>query len=512
MEVQYLQEAIERINAIKTIEETLEDKKNNEITNLIPQLQSYIPNEWEDEDIEEEDVEENVSGSIKGIEKKTRKAKKKLIIDDDELTRIITNVNEVKNLTKGEISIYYDFFNEFNEAKKKWNEKNGDYCSKLSVFDKKYRKDCIIFDLSYKEDFIVDEKTGLEILDSPPELKKEIIDYTNSVILNALSKGKFPIAPQVIINQKNQEFSEIVIPRSINGRKYDKGLNYFILNSYLKIRNLTSCYFATEKQAKSVGWKFKNSINPNNEVIWLTLSYPDKRYKKDDKEYVWAYKYKKFKTYHFETCFEFNPKNNLSTYKVITPEIFNNMRRMTETTSQDTKRNKYNELYHVLTHIKNGPKMLDDAFVKKIKNASGLWSSNYILSAKRKKLGSIHYKDVSNVSDGISLYELGRYKSVSSYLAIFAHEIGHSTETKERTNRVARKLGHYEEELVADLVSCRLCILYGIYLPEKAPDNMAGGYYKNFEKLIKKSKTAFWTANNLANEAVDYILNNQEIV
>ena len=109
-------------------------------------------------------------------------------------------------------------------------------------------------------------------------------------------------------------------------------------------------------------------------------------------------------------------------------------------------------------------------------------------------------------NDSVNMPSFDSFKDNVSYYSVLAHEVAHSTMTKERCNRSGNnKFGSPKyafEELVAELSSMFFMIESGHQAAPK-DDNIA--YLDNWLNLLKDHKDAIFKACSLANQAVNFI-------
>jgi antirestriction protein ArdC len=113
------------------------------------------------------------------------------------------------------------------------------------------------------------------------------------------------------------------------------------------------------------------------------------------------------------------------------------------------------------------------------------------------------------VDDSVHLQAINTFTSVASFAQVLAHELSHSTGSKERLDRkLAPKyfLEEYSfEELVAEISSC--IVLSRLGLLNETIQNSAA-YINSWKKSIKANPNWFWDAFKLAEKASELILEN----
>ena len=113
------------------------------------------------------------------------------------------------------------------------------------------------------------------------------------------------------------------------------------------------------------------------------------------------------------------------------------------------------------------------------------------------------------IDDSVHLQAINTFTSVAAFAQTLAHELSHSTGSKERLDRkLAPKdcLEEYSfEELVAEISSC--IVLSRLGLLDETVENSAA-YIASWKKTIKANPNWFWDAFKLAEKASDLILEN----
>ena len=116
---------------------------------------------------------------------------------------------------------------------------------------------------------------------------------------------------------------------------------------------------------------------------------------------------------------------------------------------------------------------------------------------------SAHY---SPASDTIAMPERSQFKQPENFYAVLAHEMIHSTGTKERCNReFGQRFGdnaYAMEELVAEMGSVQLAMETG--LPSNIENHAS--YAEHWLKVLKADKKALFVAAAKASQAVDFVM------
>jgi antirestriction protein ArdC len=135
-----------------------------------------------------------------------------------------------------------------------------------------------------------------------------------------------------------------------------------------------------------------------------------------------------------------------------------------------------------------------------------------------KELSGVNFKHrqgygaYNHVTDTIKVAPMKFYKTSSAYYSTLFHEAVHSTGHKTRLDRLHVSYTHDEnyskEELVAEMGASLLCMYIGIS-NEKQIDNQAA-YLKGWLTKLKSDPSLIITAGNMAQKAIDMILEKKE--
>ncbi|MBL1419292.1 MAG: DUF1738 domain-containing protein [Alphaproteobacteria bacterium] len=117
----------------------------------------------------------------------------------------------------------------------------------------------------------------------------------------------------------------------------------------------------------------------------------------------------------------------------------------------------------------------------------------------------------SGTSEFIGMPEIGQFKSPEHYYSVFAHEIAHSTGSKDRLNRaMSGRFGstaYAFEELVAELGSAMICGSLGL---ESKPREDHAQYIKGWLSALRGDDSFIICAASHAQKAADYALRHME--
>lgn len=248
------------------------------------------------------------------------------------------------------------------------------------------------------------------------------------------------------------------MPRNLISRKPYRGFNFWYLLSF----DFSQPYFLTFNQAKQLGASIKKGARSYMVVYWKMLEYKDE----DELKEVPMLRY--YWVFHIDDVEGISPDKIPSEDKI------------------DYGFNPIESCDRIVSEWDDSPEI-----------ETGKNKACYIPSVDQ-----VHMPDAKTF-----------YKDEAYYSTLF-HELVHSTGHSKRLNRHKTYANHHfgsrdysQEELVAEMGAAYLCGISGI---EMATLDNSAAYIQGWLKKLRNDKRFIVSASNLAQHAVDYILNNSD--